>query len=80
MSNQRISCSNLRERGIRICFSRVSDRDGVKRWESEEGYEMFRFNVPGKSGKLLFSDSVQAEVRDVGGFSTSLPRRQFSTM
>ncbi|KAK8806371.1 hypothetical protein WA588_002942, partial [Blastocystis sp. NMH] len=32
-----------------IVFKPKGERDGVKRWESEEGYEMFRFNVPGKS-------------------------------
>lgn len=50
VSSRRISCSNPREKGIQVHSIRVTNRDGVKRWESEEGYEMFRFNVPGKSG------------------------------
>ena len=36
------------ESGRRIQFPVHSRSDNVRRWESSNGYEMFRFNVPGK--------------------------------
>ena len=48
-----ISSSRRRESGKELHVSMVMGRDGVKRWESEDGFEMFRFNVPGKSIGLL---------------------------
>lgn len=36
------------ESGRRIQFPAHFRSDNVRRWESSNGYEMFRFNVPGK--------------------------------
>ncbi len=52
--NPKISSSKRKENGTEIGSYVVIDRDGVKRWESEDGFEMFRFNVPGKSNLLLY--------------------------
>ena len=36
------------ESGKRISCVGHGHSDNVRRWESENGFEMFRFNVPGK--------------------------------
>lgn len=36
------------ENGILIHNISLYNSDGVRRWQSNSGYEMFRFNVPGK--------------------------------
>lgn len=43
------------ENGTPILLFPYLCSDNVRRWESENGYEMFRFNVPGKG---IFSKFV----------------------
>lgn len=49
------------ESGRRIQFPAHFRSDNVRRWESSNGYEMFRFNVPGKGYFSLYGVTNRKE-------------------